>query len=236
MRPSTPVPTALRRSKSSLRWLLSAFRRLRGSLTAGVRRTGAWLVAAVGWVVTAVAEPAVRVVRGPVARVVRGPLTTLLLGRRASVSVVLVVLAPLLAALTAGVVASTTGYPPLQRWLVETWTGTDPRVVVFVGGALLVGLAAASAAANAGLLPTVVLVAGPLFGVAITRYGTVVDRGFGPRAVSLPDATAFALGVAAVGGVTAGLVGYGLGAGLRRAVGVVRADASAPLGGERNRE
>ncbi|AZH25159.1 hypothetical protein [Haloplanus aerogenes] len=185
-------------------------------------------MATVGWVVVVIGEPLARLVRGPAARLVRGPLKTLLLGRRLSVSVVLVALAPLLATLTAGVIASTTGYPPLERWLVETWTGTDPRTVVFVGGVLLVGLAAASAAANAGLLPTVVLVAGPLFGVAMTRYGTVVDRGFGPRVVSLPDATAFAVGVAVVGGVTAGLVGYGLGASLRRAVGVVRADAPIP--------
>ncbi|RMB13613.1 hypothetical protein ATH50_2052 [Haloplanus aerogenes] len=228
MRPSNPVPAALRSSKSSLRWLRSAFRRLRQFLTSSVQRSRRWIVATVGWVVVVIGEPLARLVRGPAARLVRGPLKTLLLGRRLSVSVVLVALAPLLATLTAGVIASTTGYPPLERWLVETWTGTDPRTVVFVGGVLLVGLAAASAAANAGLLPTVVLVAGPLFGVAMTRYGTVVDRGFGPRVVSLPDATAFAVGVAVVGGVTAGLVGYGLGASLRRAVGVVRADAPIP--------
>jgi len=221
MRPSNPVPTALDRTKSSLGRLLALFHRFVNRVTASGRRLGARMAA---------------VVRGPVIRIIRGPLTTLLLGRRVAVSVTLVVLAPVLAALTASVIATTTGYPPLERWLVDTWTGTDPRAAVFVGSVLLVGLAAASAAANGGLLPTVTLVAGPLFGAAVTRYGTVVTTSFGERVVSLPDAVAFAFAVAAVGGVTTGVVGYGLGAGVRRAVGVVRADASVPLGGERNGE
>ena len=224
MRPSNFAPAALRRTESSLRRVLSGCYWLLSAVAAGLLSVGTWSLA----VVRRVGAWSVAVARGPVSRVVRGPLATLLCGRRAAVSVSLLGLAPVLAALTAGAVTATTGYPPLERWLVETWTGTDPRTVVFVGGVLLVGLAAASAAANAGLLPTVVLVAGPLFGVAMTRYGTVVDRGFGPRVVSLPDATAFAVGVAVVGGVTAGLVGYGLGASLRRAVSVVRADAPIP--------
>jgi len=215
MRPSNPVPTALHRTKSSLRILLTGVRWLVATLVSGGHRVGRWLVA---------------VVRGPAARSLRGSLTTLLFGRRAAVSVVLVGLGPVLAALTAGVVATTTGYPPLERWLIETWTGTDPRAAVFLGGALLVGLATASAAANAGLLPTVILTAGPLFGSAVTRYGTVVATRFGERIVSLPDALAFAAGVAAVGGVAVGVVGYGLGAGVRHAGRIVRADASVTLG------
>jgi len=216
MRPSNPVPTALHRTKSSLRLLLAGLRWLVSALAAGVHRAGSRFVA---------------IGRGPVARFVRGPLATLLCGRRAAVSVVLVGLAPVLAALTAGVVTATTGYPPLERWLVETWTGTDPRAAVFVGGALLIGLAAASALVEGGLIPATVLVAAPLFGVAITRYGTVITTRFGEDVVSLPEALAFAFAVAAVGSVAAGVVGYGMGAGLRRAGRVVRAAVPLPSRG-----
>jgi len=210
MRPSNPVPRALNRTRSSLERLLSSLRWLLTALRAVGRRAGAGIVS---------------VAHGPVARLV----STVLLGRRLGVSVLVVGLAPVLAVLTAAVVASATGYPPLERWVVGTWTGTDPRAAVFVGAAVLVGLAAASAAVNGGLLPTTVLVAAPLFGVAVTRYGTVVTTSYGDRIVSLPEALAFAFGVAAVGGVAVGVVGYGVGAGLRRAVDVVRADVPIPF-------
>jgi hypothetical protein len=217
MRPSNPVPTALNRTRTSLGLLLAGLRWLLARLVASVRRVGARFFA---------------VVRGPVTRLIRGPVATFLLGRRAAVSVLLVGLAPVLTVLTAGAVAATTGYPPLERWVVETWTGTAPRAAVFVGVALLVGLAAASAAVEGGLLPTTVLVAGPLFGVAVTRYGSTVTTHFGERVVSLPDALAFAFGVAAVGGVAVGVVGYGVGAACRRAGRIVRADATLPSRGE----
>lgn len=214
MRPSNPVPAALHRTKSSLELLVTGLRWLVAALVSGTRRLGTWTVA---------------VVRGPVARLARGPVATLLFGRRAAVSVVLVGLAPVLALLTAWAVAATTGYPVLERWVVGTWTGTDPHAAVFVGGALLVGLAATSAAANAGLLPTLLLSAGPLFGAAVTRYGTAVTTHAGERVVSLPDAMAFAFGVAAAGGVLVGAVGYGLGVLVRRGARTVRADPSVPI-------
>jgi hypothetical protein len=213
MRPSNPVPRALSRTRSSLERLLSSLRWLLTALVAGGRRVGG---------------SAVAIARGPVARLVRGPVSTLLVGRRLGVSVLVGGVAPVLAVLTAAVVASTTGYPPLERWAVGTWTGTDPRAAVFVGAAVLVGLAAASAAVNGGLLPTTVLVAAPLFGVAVTRYGTVVATPYGERVVSLPDAVAFAFGVAAAGGVIAAVVGYAVGAGLRRAGRVVGDDVPMP--------
>ncbi|MFB6255617.1 MAG: hypothetical protein ABEH58_02640 [Haloplanus sp.] len=214
MRPSKPIPAALYRTKSSLELLVTGLRWLVMALVSGVCRLGARAVA---------------VVRGPVSRLVRGPVATFLFGRRAAVSVVLVGLAAVIAALTAWVVAATTGYPTLERWVVGTWTGTDPHAAVFVGGAFLVGLAAASAAANAGLLPTLLLPAGSLFGAGVTRYGTVVTAHAGDRAVSLPDALAFALGVAAVGGVLVGVAGYGLGALGRRGAQLVRADPPVPV-------
>jgi hypothetical protein len=217
MRPSNPVPTALNRTRSSLERLVAGLRWLLAGLVAAGRRVGIRSLA---------------VVRGPVGRLVRGPLATLLFGRRAAGAVLLAGVAPVVAVLTAGVVAATTGYPPLERWLVGTWTGTDPHAAVFAGAALFVGLAATSAAVEGGLLPTTALVAGPLFGVAVTRYGTTVSTGVGERVVSLPDALAFAFGVAAVGGVTVGVVGYGIGAALRRAGRIVRADVSLPSRGE----
>ncbi|WP_251329975.1 hypothetical protein [Haloplanus pelagicus] len=240
MRPSTPFPTALNRTKSTittlvaaLGWLLSRLVAAAGLLAAAIRRllgtargVAAWTEITVRRLVTRVDA----VLRGPVARLARGPLWTLVIGRRPAVSVVLVCLAPVLAAVAAWVASATVGYPPLQRWLVGTWTGSDPRAVVFLGVALLVGLAAASAATNAGLLPTTLLAAAPLFGMAMTRYGAVVTTGYGQYTVSLPDAVAFALAVAVVGGISTALVGYGLGAGLRRAAGVVRADPAAPFG------
>ncbi|WP_435066515.1 hypothetical protein [Haloplanus sp. C73] len=157
-----------------------------------------------------------------------GPVRTFLFGRRAAASVLVAALGVVLAGATAWGVASTTGYPPLERWLGETWSGTEPHAIVFLGAGLLVALAAASAASNAGLLPTAALVAGPLFGVGLTRYGTVVSTGYGQYVVSLPEAVAFASAVAAVGGAAVTVVGYAVGAGLRRAVRVVRADPEYP--------
>lgn len=205
MRPSNPVPRALDRTRSSLERLLASLRRLLAVLVAGGRRVGGKAVAAA-----------------------RGPVSTLLVGRQLGVSVLVAGVAPVLAALTAVAVASTTGYPPLERWVVGTWTGTDPHAAVFVGTAVLVGLAAASAGVNGGLVPTTVLVAAPLFGVAVTRYGTVVATSYGERVVSLPDAVAFAFGVAAVGGTAAGVAGYAVGASLRWASRVVGDDVPMP--------
>jgi hypothetical protein len=140
------------------------------------------------------------------------------------------------AAVTAWGVATTTGYPPLEAWLAGTWNGTNPHGVVFAGVTLLVTLAAASAAVNAGLFPTTTLVAGPLFGLGLTRYGTVVSTGYGQHVVSLPEALAFASAVAAVGGVTFGVAGYVLGAGCRRAARIVRADTALPFRPRRNED
>ncbi|WP_251344111.1 hypothetical protein [Haloplanus halophilus] len=232
MRPSTSVPTALNRTKSSLALLLSGAAWLLGRLAAGT----SWLLSRLVGGGRRLRRRAESVLRGPVSRVVRGPLLTFLLGRRAAVSVALVGLGALLGAVTAWGVAATTGYPPLEGWLAGTWDGTDPQAVVFVGGALLLALAAASAALNAGFLPTTLLVAGPLFGLGLTRYGTVVSTRYGQHVVSLPEALAFAFAVAAVGAGTLGVAGYVLGAGCRRAVRVVRADAALPALARRNED
>jgi hypothetical protein len=216
MRPSTAVPTALNRAKSTLADLAA----VAAGLLVGV-------VAAAGRLRARGAALA----RGPVRRAIRGPLVTLVLGRRAARSVTAVALGGVLAAATAVAVATTTGYHALAEWTVGTWTGTDPRAAIFVGGALLVALAAASAAANDGVVPTALLVAGPLFGAVVTRYGTTVSTYGGARVVSLPEAVAVAAGVAAVGGAAVTAVGYPLGVACRRAVRIVRASAPSPFGG-----
>lgn len=89
---------------------------------------------------------------------------------------------------------------------------------------LVVAAGATSAALNSGLLPTAVLVAGPVFGALLTRYGTE-----SPRLVSLPDAVVFAAGVAVVGGGLLGLLSFVVGAGMRRVVSVL-VGGSGPAG------
>lgn len=154
-------------------------------------------------------------------------LGTFLFGRREAVSIVTVLVSLVLAPAVAWWVATTTGYPPIEEWARGTWTGTDPRAVVFVGVALLVGLGAASAAANSGLVPTTLLVTAPLFGLAATRYGTrYVDPALGSRVVSLPEAIEFATAVAVLGGVPLGIAGFLVGALLRRAVRRTGVDAA----------
>jgi hypothetical protein len=213
MLPSRDVLTGFSR-------IAAAFARLRDGCRRAFARTRTLLGAAGTRTRTALG--------GAGARLLADSVRTFLFGRRAAVSVLVATLGVVLAGATAWGVASITGYPPLERWLGETWTGTDPHAVVFLATFLLVALAAASAASNAGLLPTAALVAGPLFGVGLTRYGTVVSTGYGQYVVSLPEAVAFAAAVAAIGGAAVTVVGYAVGAGLRRAVRVVRADPKYP--------
>jgi len=142
---------------------------------------------------------------------------TLLVGRRNEVSVATVLLAAVLAPAVTWWVATTSGYPPLEQWLVGTWTGTDPYWIVFAGTAVLVGIGTISAAVNSGVIPTSLLVMAPLFGLAVTRYGTrYTEPVFGPQVVSLPEAVEFATAVAALGGLPLALAGFVLGELLRR--------------------
>jgi hypothetical protein len=225
MRPSNAVPTALHRTKWFLAALLAGVSRLVGACLAGSRRLVMGLrTGAVGLGCRGAA-----LARDPVWRSIRDPLTRVLFGRRTALSVSLLGLGAALSLGTAVAVSATVGYRSLARWLVGTWTGTDPQSTIFVGAAVLVAVAAASAAANDGLVPTTLLVAGPLFGAAITRYGTVVSTYGGERVVSLPDAVAVAAGVAAVGGLAVVAVGYPLGVACRRGVRIVRADLPSPF-------
>jgi ABC-type glycerol-3-phosphate transport system permease component len=109
-------------------------------------------------------------------------------------------------------VRSVGGYTMLEGAAHGTWTGADPSAVVFLGLAALLALGTVSVAINSGLLPTGLLVAAPVFGAAVTRYGTETSARFGPEVVSLPEAVGMA-GLVAVGvtvpvTVAAFLLGY----------------------------
>lgn len=155
-----------------------------------------------------------------------GPIKTLLFGRRSEVSVGTVLLAAVLAPAVAWWVATTSGYPPLERWVVGTWAGTDPSWIVFAGAAALVGMGTLSTTLNSGVVPTSLLVMAPLFGLASTRYGTrYTDPALGSQVVSLPEAIEFATAVAVVGGIPLAVVGFVLGALLRRGLRTLEVEA-----------
>jgi hypothetical protein len=154
---------------------------------------------------------------GPVRRALVGPVRTGLLGRRPEISLAVALLAPLLAAATAWWVGGL-GFETLLRWAEGTWYGTDPNAVVFISVAVLLALAAVSTAVNSGLVPTFALVAGPVFGAAVTRYGTTVERGTGTAVVSLPEAVGVATLFAVAVGLPLALAGFVLGVAARRVV------------------
>lgn len=155
---------------------------------------------------------------GPARQFVTGPLRTVLLGRETSRSLVALLSAPVLALGVAWWVGSTVGYESLVASVRGTWFGTDPSLAVFAAFAALFLLAAASAAVNSGLLPTTLLVSAPIFGAAVTRYGTTVTYAWGAEVVSLPNAVGTATAIAVGFGIPVAVVGFLLGAVLRRAV------------------
>lgn len=151
--------------------------------------------------------------------VARGPIKILLFGRSATVSIATVLLAVVLTPTIAWWVATTTGYPPIETLVTETWQGTNPHLIVFGITGLLIALGTVSAAVNAGLLPTHLLVSAPLFGLAVTRYGTEVTYVTGEvETISLPAALEFATAVGVLGSVPITLVGFVLGVLIHRAI------------------
>lgn len=178
-----------------------------------------------GRLLGSIASRTYRALDGPVRRAVTGPVSDGLLGRRLEASLLVVLLSPVLALATAWWVGSTVGYPTLEGWVRGTWTGTDPTTAVFLGVALLLALGAASAALNSGLVPTTVLVAGPAFGAAVTRYGTEVTYAWGESVVSLPNAVGVAALLALAFGVPIAVGGFLLGVAVRRVARVLRGDS-----------
>jgi hypothetical protein len=217
----TAVTTSLVLAAGALAWVASRARstleRLRKLLRTAAALTRSAAARAVAWVRG--------VATGPARDLAAGPVRTALLGRRADVSLLVALTAPVLAAAAAWWVLTAVGGPgTLGNWVTGTWSGTDPSVALAVAVTLVVAAGATSAAVNSGLLPTTVLVAGPVFGALLTRYGTE-----SPRLVSLPDAVVFAAGVAVVGGGLLGVLSFVVGAGVRRVVRVL-VGGSGPTG------
>lgn len=153
-----------------------------------------------------------------------------LVGRRLDVSLVAVLLAPLVAVGTHWWTVRTVGYVQIRDWTVGTWNGTDPQVAVFLAVAVLLAAAVCSVYYNSGLLPTTVLVAGPVFGVAFARYGLTLDH-YGT--VGLANATGIGLLLAAGFAAPIAAAGFVLGTALRRVVATLRGgngSLSAPEG------
>lgn len=162
---------------------------------------------------------------GPAKRFVTGPLREVLLGRRTHRSLVALLSAPVLALGVAWWVGSTVGYESLVAWVRGTWFGTAPSLAVFAALAALLLLAAASAAVNSGLLPTTLLVSAPIFGAAVTRYGTTVTYTWGAEVVSLPNAVGTATLLALGFGIPIAVAGFLLGSVLRRSATTLRSRA-----------
>lgn len=162
---------------------------------------------------------------GPTATGVRGTLRVGLLGRRLDVSLLTALLAPVLALVTAWWVGSTIGFPALADQVVGTWTGRSPHLAVFLAAGVLIGLGGVSAAVNSGLVPTFLLVAGPLFGAGVTRYGRSQTYYGNLEVVSFPEAILGGLAVAVAFGVPLALAGFCLGVCGRRVADVLRGDS-----------
>jgi hypothetical protein len=211
--PSTraAVTTSLVFAAGALAWVASQTR-------AAVERCWRWLGTAVELVRSAARRVAARArdaAAGPVREFAAGPVRTALLGRRTDVSLLVALTAPALAAVAAWwVIAAVGGYETLAAWTRGTWAGTAPSVALVLAVTLVLAAGAASAAANSGLVPTTTLVAGPVFGAVLTRYGTET----GATVVSLPDAVAVATGGALFVGVPFGVTAFCLGAAVRRVV------------------
>ncbi|MFB6297969.1 MAG: hypothetical protein ABEH56_05575 [Salinirussus sp.] len=220
------IETVARTGASVLRtavaWLVSAFVASIALLSQSARTV--WR--ATRSTTTRLGDWSRRVATGPVRRTLAGPVRVGLLGRRADVSLLVVVLAPAVAVATAAWLGSSVGFETLERWIRGTWYGTDPHVGVFLGCAFLLGIGAVSAALNSGLLPTTLLVAAPVFGAAATRYGTAVTRGGDTIVVSLPDAAGVATLLAVAVGVPLAVCSFLLGIAVRHVVDALRGQSS----------
>ncbi|MFC7075010.1 hypothetical protein [Haloarcula halophila] len=166
-------------------------------------------------------ETMTRLLRGPGRRFVTGPVRVFLLGRRTDVSLLVLLIAPVLALASAWWVGSTVGYETLAALTRGTWTGTNPSMAIFIAASGLLLLGGISAGINSGLLPTYGLVSAPIFGAAVTRYGTTVTYSWGTEVVSLPDAVGIGLLIAFSLGLPLALGGFVLGRLLRRVVTVL---------------
>jgi hypothetical protein len=160
----------------------------------------------------------ITLISGAVERGVIDALRVSLLGKRRDVSVLITLLSPGLALLTAWWIESTVGYETVPTLVRGTWFGTDPSLTVFLAVGGLLALGAISAGVNSGLLPTGILVSAPIFGASVTRYGTTITYTWGTQVVSLPNAVAMAFVFALGFGIPITLSGFMLGRALSRVI------------------
>lgn len=138
-----------------------------------------------------------------------------IVGVRREWSVLAVVGTPVLALVAEWWVVNSYGYRQIHTWVIGTWTGANPQLLVFAGVAALLTLSAAFTVFNSGFIPATALAIGPVFGIGFARYGLTVEQ-YGT--VGIPEATAFAGFVAIVFGVPIGTAGFVLGTVLREGI------------------
>jgi hypothetical protein len=126
-----------------------------------------------------------------------------------------VVVTPVLALATEWWVVNSYGYRQIDSWVIGTWTGTNPQLLVFAGVAILMAISAAFTVLNSGIIPATLLAMAPIFGIGFTRYGLTFEY-YGT--VGIPEATAFAGFVAVMFGVPIGAVGFLIGTVLRKGI------------------
>lgn len=156
-------------------------------------------------------------------------------GTQRKSSVMAVVCAPVAAVVTGLLVNATYGYSRIEQlvigethslgqWVSGRWVDAGPHIIALVGIFLLITLAAAYSAKNSGLVPTTLVVMGPIFGIGLARYGMMIEhfspsklhRLFGATAmhfetVGVAEALGTALFIALLWGIPIGLFGFTLG-------------------------
>lgn len=207
--------TVWRRLRRSVVGVLSTAYALCGALAAGLltvtRTSGQWIL----WTGRGVSTHLIELREAERTRRLLHRLRRGTFGVRYELSALAVVATPVLALVTEWWVVNSYGYRHIHSWVIGTWTGTDPQLLVFAGVATLITLSSAFTLLNSGLIPATLLVMGPIFGIGFTRYGLTFEP-FGT--VGIPEATAFAGFVAFCFGVPIGVMGFLIGTTLRSGV------------------
>jgi len=163
-----------------------------------------------------------------------------LFGKRRKLSAIAILSAPILAIVFSLLVTVSIGYSRIEhlvignthslgQWVVGIWSGTGPQTIAIVGLLLLVAGAGLFSAKNSGLVPTILFVMGPIFGIGLARYGTTIEhfspskihRHFGATAMQFEtvgpiETIGTAVFLALLWGVSIGITGFTIGAVGRR--------------------
>ncbi|WP_239638486.1 hypothetical protein [Haloferax volcanii] len=163
-----------------------------------------------------------------------------IVGRHRTTSLIAVLSAPITASVVGLLIWSTYGYRhvehavigdthSLSQWVAGLWSTTGPTAVALLGLSTLVALATIFSTKNSGLVPTIALVMGPIFGIGLSRYGLPIahfspsnlHRLFGTTAmhfetVGAVETLGTALFLALLWGIPIGILGFALGTLARR--------------------